>query len=147
VSNFWGHIIYEAQKKNSTNLIIINASISIDMKTNKIQRYFSGIIAILCLFFMYSCESKESKTPSEIIGTWSDTDIQSATESLRYLSLKLYEDGSGDFYFESLVYIRVAGFTWTFKNNIVTCTGTMIETASDGEIDIDPEWVGTFKFH
>ena len=146
MSNFWGHIIYEAQKKNSTNLIIINASISIDMKTNKIQRYFSGIIAILCLFFMYSCESKESKTPSEIIGTWSDTDIQSATESHRYLSLKLYEDGSGDLHFESLAYLRIASFTWTFKNNIVTCTGTMIETTSDGETYIDSEWVGTFKY-
>ena len=116
------------------------------MKTNKIQRYFSGIIAILCLFFMYSCESKEGKTPSEIIGTWSDTDIQSATESHRYLSLKLYEDGSGDFYFESLYYLRIASFTWTFKNNIVTCTGTMIETTSDGETDIDYEWARTFKY-
>ena len=116
------------------------------MKTNTIQKYFSRILAIICLLIMYSCDNKEYKIPSEVIGTWSDTDVQSATESLRYLSLKLYEDGSGDFYFESLVYIRVAGFTWTFKNNIVTCTGTMIETASDGEIDIDPEWVGTFKY-
>lgn len=116
------------------------------MKTNTIQRYFSRILTIICLFIMYSCENQEDRIPSEVIGTWSDTGIQSATESRHYLSLKLDEDGSGYFYYESLAYIRVAGFTWTFKNNIIACMGTMTETTADGEIDIDSEWVETFKY-
>ena len=109
------------------------------MKKPHYQILFLCMLAFFSILSFSACQADDIDidiATDEVVGTWSDSKVQSATGSTRYISVTINKDGSGDFYFESLAYTRVAGFTWTFKSNILTCTGIQVETTSDGEVNI-----------
>lgn len=109
------------------------------------KKILNFILAImLCGLFFTACDDS---FPEDLIGTWSDSDVTSATGSTRYLSLTLRSDKTGTFTFESSVYIRKANFTWSYKNDIVTCSGVMVEYEEDSGVDTDENWERTFLYN
>ena len=118
------------------------------MKPLFYQKLLSCMLVIFSILSFSACDTHniDIENTTEVVGTWSDSQVQSATGSTRYMSVVINEDGSGELYFESLAYVRIAGFTWTFRNNILTCSGTMVETTSDGEVNIDDSWGCTFEY-
>lgn len=87
---------------------------------------------VLCFVFVSCSDDSESEyassIPSNLYGTWY------GSISGRDIYLKLKSDGTGEFQYSSLVYFRVANFTYKYKGNTIDCDGFIV--GEDGVMNV-----------
>ena len=107
---------------------------------NKIIHYF--IVSLFALLVVSCGDDKDSPSASSIVGTWYGTrayDNPVGGTKYQYLTIDLYQDGTGKMEYETPVSYSLAYFSWNVSGNTVRCQGGYANTEGDVETDFNLE--------
>lgn len=86
-----------------------------------------------------SCDDDED-VRLDILGSWYGTHSYYnpvGGTKYQYLTINFYENGTGQLEYESPVSFTAGSFTYTVKDDVITCVGARASSSDGGDLDLD----------